>query len=53
MSERESIANWLEELANRHEERGENDIQDRHYHRGTAILYRARANDIRAELDVA
>lgn len=53
MSDRESIARWLDDLANRHEERGEKDLQDRHYHRGTAILYRARANDIRAGLDVA
>ncbi len=53
MSDRESIAHWLDQLADRHDARGELDLENRHYHRGTAILYRARANDIRAEIDVA
>ncbi|SKB63146.1 hypothetical protein [Sphingopyxis flava] len=53
MSDRESIAYWLERLADKHEARGETDLENRHYHRGTAIIYRARANDIRAEIDVA
>ena len=53
MSDRESIVAWLEDLADKHDARGEKDFENRHYHRGTAILYRARANDIRAAIDVA
>ncbi|WOF44302.1 hypothetical protein KNJ79_05065 [Sphingopyxis indica] len=53
MSDRESIANWFEQLADKHDARGERDLENRHYHRGTAIIYRARANDIRSEIDLA
>lgn len=52
-NDRSSIADWMENLADSHEARGENDQENRHYHRGTAILYRARANDIRQGMDLA
>ncbi len=48
----ESVARYLEQLAEKHTARGEVDIQERDYHRSIATLYRARATDVRAELDV-
>lgn len=49
----ESIAQWLENLADLSEQRGDQKPLDRHYYRGIAVLYRARATDVRAALDVA
>lgn len=49
----ESIARYLETLAERHTVKAETDLPNMHYHRGTAILYRARAADVRAGLDIA
>ena len=48
----ESVAKWLENLADIHDERGKDDMQNAPYHRGIATLYRARASDVRAELDI-
>ena len=48
----ESVARWLEGLADHCEYYGEHKPLDRHYYRGIAILYRARATDVRAALDI-
>lgn len=49
----ESVAQWLENLALLSEQYGDRKPLDRHYYRGIALLYRARATDIRAALDIA
>lgn len=53
MSDRESISRWFAQLAEKHEALANSDFEHRHYHRGIAILYRARVSDIDAELDLA
>lgn len=48
----EFIAHWLEGLADSHTARASRDIIHRDFHRGVATLYRARASDVRAGLDL-
>ena len=49
---RPSIIAYIEARADRHDVRARTDSRYEHYHRGTATLFRALANDIRAELDL-
>jgi len=51
MNDRESIATWLEKMAERHDKQSD-DMKFAEFHRLTAIIYRARAHDIRAMMDV-
>ena len=48
----EHTATWLETLADAHERRAVDDPLNESFHRGIAILYRARANDVRAGMDI-
>lgn len=48
----ESIALWLEHLADVLTERARGDPLLGHHHQRSATLYRARASDIRADLDL-
>ena len=55
MDRGEHTARWLERLADAHEAASTDETKREHnlFHGGTAILYRARATDIRAGLDLA
>lgn len=48
----EFTAHWLEGLADSHIARAVRDITHADFHRGVATLYRARASDVRAGLDL-
>jgi hypothetical protein len=53
IDDRESIALWLERMADAHEKKRKSDPKFEKFHDLTATIYRARASDIRAGLDVA